>query len=178
MALPQESAKLIMLSGYFVFLAAILYFFSLGQLSWILLAASAIGWFAIESRSAGKRLGNALKLGAFLLVFDFIFENAGWLLGLWEAKSAVAVGVVPLEVMAIAFFGGAAWALYLPKRFSLAHSLADALVFAFFGALGEWLLIRQGLFSYDLWWTSAHAFVSYLIAWGALHFMRYKVFRE
>jgi hypothetical protein len=81
-----------------------------------------------------------MKVGAFLLVFDFILVNSGWLLGLWYTKSQFAVGVVPLQVMGIAFFGGTAWALYLPRKFNLWHS-ADCLVFASFGGLGERLLI-------------------------------------
>ncbi|MFH0737069.1 MAG: hypothetical protein V1827_00760 [Candidatus Micrarchaeota archaeon] len=178
MRLAPESAKLLMLGGYFLLLAVILYFFSLGQFSWVLLLASAVGWFVIESRSAGKRFENALRIGAFLLVFDFIFENAGWLMGLWQTSSAIAVGVVPIEVMGITLFGGAAWALYLPKKFDPMHSLADSLIFASFGALGEWLLIRQGLFLYNGWWTSALAFVSYLLTWGILHFVRYRIFKD
>ena len=77
--------------------------------------------------------------------------------------------------MAIAFFGGAAWALYLPKKFSLAHSIADCLVFGAFGALGEWLLIGQVLFVYQQWWTSYDAFAAYFLTWVILHFVRYRV---
>jgi len=109
-------------------------------------------------------------------VFDFIFENSGWLAGLWHTKSQVAIGVVPLQVMGIAFFGGTAWALYLPRRFSAWHSLLDCLDFAFFGALGEHLLIGQVLFVYEKWWTSYDAFAAYFLTWVILHYVRYGVF--
>ena len=78
-----------------------------------------------------------MEVGAFLLIFDFIFENSGWLAGLWYTTSEFHVGVVPLQVMGIALFGGAAWALYLPRKFNLWHSLLDCLIFAAFGALGD-----------------------------------------
>jgi len=83
---------------------------------------------------------------------------------------------VPLQVMGIAFFGGTAWALYLPRRFELGRSVADCLVFAAFGALGERLLIGQVLFVYQQWWTSFDAFGAYLVTWVILHYVRYGVF--
>jgi len=169
---------LIKLTIYFIFLALLFRFFNTGQLSWDILLASAIVWFGIEARKERERLANALKIGAFLLVFDFIFENTGWLMGLWQTKSAFAVGVVPIEVMGIALFGGAAWALYVPKKFKLWNSFFDSIIFAFFGALGEWLLIQQGLFVYKLWWTSLFAFIAYFLTWVILHFVRYKVVKN
>jgi hypothetical protein len=95
---------------------------------------------------------------------------------LWYTTSQFHVGVVPLQVMGIAFFGGAAWALYLPRGFDLWHSLADCLVFATFGALGEHLLIGQVLFVYQQWWTSYDAFVAYFLTWVVLHYVKYGVF--
>ncbi len=174
----KEFRKLMSLTGYFILLGLFLYFVPLGQLAWVVLLASAITWFVLESRERKKGLGNALKIGAFLLVFDFIFENSGWIFGLWQTKSIIAVGVVPIEVMGIAFFGGAAWAMYLPKKFNLWHSLSDSVIFAFFGALGERLLIMQGLFVYKLWWTSVAAFFAYFLTWVILHFVRYHVFKD
>ena len=72
--------------------------------------------------------------------------------------------------------GGTAWALYLPRRFDLWHSFLDCLAFAFFGALGERLLIGQVLFVYQQWWTSYDAFVAYFVTWVILHYLRYRVF--
>ncbi len=176
----REFRNLIIVICYFVFLALLLYFAKLGQLSWDLLLASAILWFAIEFRDEKhrNRLPNALKIGAFLLVFDFAFENSGWLAGLWQTHSSFAFGVVPIQVMGIAFFGGAAWAGYLPRKFNFWHSLSDCVVFGTFGALGEWLLIQQGLFTYSLWWTSSFAFAAYFLTWILLHFVRYRVFAD
>ncbi len=170
-----EGRKLALLAAYSAFLALLLYFVQLGQLSWSILLLSAVGWFALEAGNDRKRLVNALKIGVFLLLFDFLFENSGWVAGLWETGSAFHLGVVPIEVMGIALFGGAAWALYLPKKFSLAHSIADSAIFALGGSLGEWLLIRQGLFQYHLWWTSVLAFIAYFCTWVLLHFIRYRV---
>ncbi|MDE1847303.1 MAG: hypothetical protein KGH52_04590, partial [Candidatus Micrarchaeota archaeon] len=112
--LTPELKNLIALTGFFVLLALLYYFVKLGQLAWDILLLSAIVWFALEALKNRKGLASALKIGAFLLVFDFIFENSGWIYGLWQTHSMFAVGVVPVEVMGIALFGGAAWAMYLP----------------------------------------------------------------
>src|SRR5271169_5274626 len=172
----REFRKLELLTVYFVFLAAVLYSVKLGQASWYVILVSAIAWFGLEANENRGRLTSAMEVGAFLLIFDFIFENSGWLAGLWYTKSEFHVGVVPLQVMGIAFFGGAAWALYLPRKFNLGHSIVDCLVFATFGALGERLLIGQVLFVYQQGWTSYDAFVAYFLTWVILHFVRYRVF--
>ena len=176
--LTVELKNLIALTGFFVLLALLFYFVKLGQLAWDILLLSALVWFVLEASKNRKALGNALKIGVFLLVFDFIFENSGWIYGLWQTHSMFAIGVVPIEVMGIALFGGAAWAMYLPKKFNLFHSAIDCVVFALFGSLGEWLLIQQGLFVYNLWWTSILAFCAYFVSWVILHFVRYKVIKE
>jgi ABC-type polysaccharide transport system permease subunit len=68
-----------------------------------------------------------------------------------------------------------AWALYLPKKFRLSYSLFDILFFSFFGALGEALLIKNGLMVYTGGWTTTHAFFGYFVTWVILHTIRYKV---
>lgn len=171
-----EFRQLALLTVYFVFLAVVLYYVKLGQLSWYVVLVSALAWFGLEANENRRRMRSAMEVGAFLLIFDFIFENSGWLAGLWYTTSEFHVGVVPLQVMGIALFGGAAWALYLPRKFNLWHSLADCLVFATFGALGERLLIGQVLFVYQQWWTSYDAFAAYFMTWVILHFVRYRVF--
>ncbi|MDE1861193.1 MAG: hypothetical protein KGH72_05780 [Candidatus Micrarchaeota archaeon] len=173
----ERNEILAILTGYFVLLALVLFSFQIGQAAWYIILMSAIAWFAIEARYSRSGLGNALKIGAFLLAFDFIFENSGWISGLWQTYSQFHVGVVPIQVMGIAFFGGAAWAMYQPRKFDFVHSLLDCAVFGFFGALGEWLLIRQGLFAYHMWWTSELAFASYFLTWVLLHFVRYRIFK-
>ncbi len=172
----REFRKLALLTGYFVLLALLFYAVRLGQVSWYLLLISAMAWFVIEVRENSGRVRKAMEVGVFLLLFDFVFENSGWVAGLWYTKSQVAVGVVPLQVMGIAFFGGTAWALYLPKRFDFRHSLVDSLVFATFGALGERLMIGQVIFVYKQWWTSYDAFLAYFLTWVILHYVRYNVF--
>jgi len=171
-----EFKKLALLTAYFVVLAVVIYSVKLGQLSWYVVLVSALAWFGLEAGENRGRISSGMKVGAFLLVFDFIFENSGWLAGLWYTKSQFHVGVVPLQVMGIAFFGGTAWALYLPRKFNLWHSVVDCLVFATFGALGERLLIGQVLFVYQQWWTSYDAFVAYFLTWVILHYVRYGVF--
>lgn len=172
----KEFRKLVGLTVYFVVLGLVFYSVQLGQLSWYIILVSALVWFGLEVRGNRVRVSDAMKVGAFLLIFDFIIENSGWLAGLWYTKSQLAVGVVPVQVMGIAFFGGTAWALYLPRKFNLWHSVADCLVFASFGALGEWMMIGQVLFVYQLWWTSLDAFAAYFLTWVIMHYVRYEVF--
>ena len=106
--------------------------------------------------------------------FDFIVENSGWLLGYWHTQNAIiAIGIVPIAVMIVCLIGGAAWALYLPRKFSPIFSLADILFFAVWGAIGERVLMGQGLMVYTQGWTSYHAFVAYLLTWLVLHFVAY-----
>lgn len=171
----KEFRKLMLLTGFFAILGVLFYYVHVGQLAWTILIVSAFIWFVIEAQSDRKRLHLAFEVGLFLMLFDFAFENSGWLLGLWHTVSAYAIGVVPLEVIGICFFGGTAWALYLPKKFNFWHSAIDCIVFALFGSLGEWLLIQQGLFYYNLWWSTPLAFLAYLGTWIILHFVKYRI---
>ncbi len=175
----KESTELSVLVGYFILLGLLFYFVHVGQLAWWILLASAIVWFALEVYlNKSRSLPKAMAVGLFLLVFDFIFENTGWVFGLWHTISQFAVGVVPLQVMGIAFFGGTAWAMRMPRKFNAMHSLASCFVFALFGSLGEWLLIRQGLFVYAPAWNSLFAFISYFITWLMLIAVRYALTAE
>ncbi len=174
----RESRTLAVLVAVFVLLGLLLYFVYLGQFAWNLLLLAAVVWFVLESEKDIKRFENAMKIGLFLMLFDFAFENSGWILGLWQTFSMYAMGVVPLQVMGICFFGGTAWATYMPKKYNPKFSFYNNIVFGVFGALGEWLLIRQGLFAYHLWWTSILAFLSYFLTWVILNFVRYRVFKD
>jgi len=193
----RERFKLLKLLGLFVilgiFLAKILpIYVNSGQLPiwipWIILGTCAIGWFVIElyiEKPDLKRLKRALYVGIFLLVYDFAFENSGTLLGLWYSSNSLIpvcvpvestyVACVPIEVMMVTLFGGAAWALYIPRKFKLTYSILDILLISTFGALGEFILIQYGLMHYLLWWTSLHAFISYMGTWIILHFVNYKI---
>lgn len=171
----------IILLWFFCLLAILLYLVDFAGQSWHILAASALGFFALEFYLNWRgflddRMRKALFMGVFLLIFDFVFQTSGALLGLWGPSGSIYIlGAVPVEVMAITLFGGIAWALYLPKKFDLSFSLLDILLFSFFGAFGEWLLIRNGVFYYAEAWTSIHAFISYAFTWAVLHYVNYNV---
>jgi hypothetical protein len=159
--------------------------FSLGILShlaiWWTLAGLAVAWLAFEyalNRKSPGMLKKAVLMGLFLMVFDFIFEGSGTLFGLWRSShSILPILTVPVEVMLICLIGGAAWYLYLPEKFNRFHSAADILLFAFFGALGEAVLVGNGMMTYYQWWTSYHAFVAYGITWVILHYVRYRLLK-
>jgi hypothetical protein len=150
-----------------------------GEPVYLLLAILAAGWLAFEiafRKPTHGSLASALAIGAFLMSFDFAFENLGWVLGLWSTSGSIlAVGVVPVEIMALAFLGGTAWALYLPKRFHFQVSAMDVVVFACFGALGERIFQNIGLMAYYSWWNTGFALLSYAAVWVMLHFIRYVV---
>ena len=79
------------------------------------------------------------------------------------------VGYVPIEIMLICLIGGAAWALAQPRKFNLANATADTLLFTAFGAIGEFVLIRNGIMHYYPPWTSVFAVLGYFITWVILH---------
>lgn len=173
--------SLAILALYFSFLGIVFYFSKLGSLIWIILAASAIVWFLLEcfwNAWEKERIKKGVLLGIFLLVLDFIVQNAGALLGYWNSyKSIFSVGATPIEIMLVCLFGGAAWYLYLPKKFVPAHSAVDALLFSSYATLGEFILGKEGLLIYSGGWTSLHAFLAYAITWAVLNFVRYKIIR-
>jgi hypothetical protein len=192
-----ERLKLLSLLGLFILLSVFLLLVLLPQVNagqlpiwtpWLVLSGCAIAWFAVElyvEKPAGTRLKKAISVAIFLVLFDFVFENSGTLLGLWySSDSLVPVcmpvesaypACVPIEVMTLILFGGAAWALYIPREFKLTYSVLDILLIAAFGAIGEYVLIQFGLMHYLQWWTSLHAFVAYLATWTLLHLVKYKI---
>jgi hypothetical protein len=172
--------KIYGLLALFLLLAIAFYQLSLGGLIYFILLGCAIIWLILELKydSKGKNLKNALLIGLFLMIFDFIVENSGGAAGLWTTHQSIfPIEFVPLEIMFICTIGGMAWALYLPKEQSLVYSLFDIIFFSFFGALGEALLIKSGLMNYTGGWTSIHAFFGYILTWVILHLMRYKVLK-
>lgn len=192
-----ERLKLLKLLGLFVLLAAFLMLTLLPLVNarqlpiwtpWLVLSAGAVVWFAVElyvEKPAGTRLKKALAVAIFLVLFDFAFENSGTVFNLWySSNSLVPVcmpvestypACVPIEVMMVILFGGAAWGLYVPQEFKLTYSVLDVLLIASFGAIGEYILIQFGLMHYLQWWTSVHAFLSYAGTWIILHLVRYRI---
>jgi hypothetical protein len=123
-----------------------------------------------------RRIKLAALVGVFLVAFDFLFENSGTMLGLWRSSGSIfPVLTVPIEVMIICLFGGTAWALYLPRKFNLLHTILDILLFATFGTYGEYVLMQNGMMMYYQWWTSIHAFAAYAGTWIILHAVKYKL---
>ena len=169
---------------YLIILFIFAYFalwFSLpvGRGAWMFLVMAALAWFVVELKlnwSEPERIKKAVYIGLFLMLFDFAVENSGKTLGYWMSfQSSHFFLAVPVEVMLICVMGGAAWALYLPRKFNLAHSVLDIFTFALFGSLGEYLLGRNGLLIYSGGWTSLHAFAGYGATWIILHYIRYNV---
>lgn len=169
---------------FFSALAIIFYQVDLAGQSWQVLTVSALAFFALEfhlnwNGSFDARMKKALFMGAFLLGFDFLFETSGALFGLWGPRNSLFIlGAVPVEVMIVTFFGGIAWALYLPKKFDARFSFLDVSLFALFGAFGEWLMIKNNVFYYAQSWTTTHALISYALTWIILHYVNYKVSAE
>lgn len=166
------------LAAVFVALAALFFYLQPGRLIYLLLVLCSFGWllFELKHHAQGRNVMNAFLTGLSLMVFDFAVENTGGFLGYWTTYGSILpVYYVPVEIMLVCVAGGMAWALYLPREFNRGYSLLDVLLFSFFGALGEALLIRNGLMAYTGGWTSVHAFFGYLVTWVLLHFIRYRV---
>jgi hypothetical protein len=172
-----HAAKIGVLFAYFCALAYLLWNYDVGYAILPVLVASGLAWLLYEHSLKPKpaALRSALFIGLFLMVFDFIVENAGAALGLWQVtKTALYVAYVPLEIMILTLAGGTAWALAQPRRFSPLDSCIDIALFSVFGMLGEFMLIRNGIMAYAGGWTSFHAFFGYLATWCLLTWLRYR----
>ncbi|MBM3309141.1 MAG: hypothetical protein FJY77_02715 [Candidatus Altiarchaeales archaeon] len=178
--LSGQRCKIAGLLALFILLALLFHYLELGRLIYYILLFCAVVWLALELKfdSSGKNIRNAFLVGLFLMVFDFAVENTGGFIGLWTThQSILPIYFVPLEIIFICTLGGMAWALHLPKKFSPSYSLFDILLFSFFGALGEALLIKNSLMIYTGGWTSTHAFFGYFTTWVILHIIRYKILK-
>ena len=131
-------------------------------LTLVIAAVLALAWKSIGKPPSGR----VFILGLFLMLFGWVVENAGGVIGLWNTyRSVFPVLYVPIEIMLLTLIGGMAWAMHLPERLTKRFILAESLVFGFFGSLGEWLLIKNGIMSYNTGWTSVHAFFGYFLTW-------------
>lgn len=142
----------------------------------ILLGAFALVYHYNKKKNIPRK---AFTLGIFLVVFDFIVENSGAILGYWNTYgSRFFVGAVPIEIMILILFGGTAWAMHLPKKFNKIFLFGESTVFGFYGALGEYLLILNGLMIYKGGWTFIHAFFGYFFTWIILFLVWYKIINK
>ena len=157
--------------------------------NWWIIPSISVLLFVFEYRKS--TLGNlktALFIGAFLMVFDFIFENVGTLVfRYWGTRgSSLFVLAVPIEVILTCFFGGTAWAMYVlsvhnsfitnhhsisSKSLSFYLILLDLIFFGAGGATAEWCLIQRDVMYYAGGWTTPHAFVAYFAVWTMMHIL-------
>ncbi len=131
--------------------------------------AQVIGWWKKANVKAIVRKG--LTLGLILAVFDWVFENAGAILGYWHSVgSTLFLGAVPVEVFFIALCAGAFYNWIAPKQFSWLLALASSLVIAVIGSGIEASLAEQNLLVYTGGWTSTHALVAYFVVFLGMYF--------
>ncbi|MCX6815770.1 MAG: hypothetical protein NT120_02880 [Candidatus Aenigmarchaeota archaeon] len=152
-----------------------------GLLTYATLVGLAFIWAVYETAKSKKRklIKSAFLLGLFLMVFDFIVENLGFFGGLWTSpRSIFPVISVPIEIMVLTLIGGYAWGMHLPLKLDKDYMIVEVLVFGFFGAIGEKLLILNGMMIYTNGWTSVHAFIGYAITWLILFGVWYKCIRN
>lgn len=146
---------------------------------WLFLMFTAIGiwgtvYFVVKERTAKLKLkeltSRAVRLGLFLWLFDFAFENLGLVLGYWNtAGSIFQIGAVPVEVMVIAFCAGFTYALLFAREFDWQLGFFSSLWIAAAGTAIESILVDLGALNYTNGWTSLHAFVAYWLAFMIMH---------
>jgi len=171
--------KILFLGLYFSVLAVVFWFFKIGYFIWPVLILSAIGWLVYEYPKKKNILKQAVLLGIFLMVFDFIVENAGGILGFWSVGvSLLYLGYVPVEVMVLILVGGTAWAMAQPEKIYAVNVAADVLLFTVFGALGEFVLIHEGMMEYSNGWNSIYALAGYFATWVMLHCIWHKFLKK
>jgi len=131
---------------------------------WIFLLLLAIGIFAVLAVLKRKNLFEALKLGLFLAVFDFFFENLGGHFDLWVTKNSVLfMGFVPIEVFCIATLAGATYYLLFPRTWDPSTALSTSFLIAVVGAMLEAGLVAVDYLEYMTWWNSYWAVVAYFL---------------
>ncbi len=144
-----------------------------GMTLWIFLLIAAISIWAIAYylvRPNKETKRRAVALGLFLLIFDYIFENIGYQLGLWEASGSIyRLLAPPIEVMVVAFLSGYTYSLIFPKKFDWNIGLSSSLLIAVVGTAFEAILVGQNLLTYTGGWTSYHALISYFVTFLMLH---------
>lgn len=144
---------------------------------WIPLVLLAVVTYSLALVVLGKKVSsNSLKLGLFLSVFDWIFENVGKLLGLWETyKSVLFLGYVPVEVSFIALLAGSLYHILVPKKIPVNKRIIVTLCIALMGTIIEWYLTQLGILRYMGVWNSALAFVSYTVAFYLVYLVNSRI---
>ncbi len=134
--------------------------------TWLLLAEIAAVLFGVLYWAFPPRdKGRVLKLGLFLALFDFFFENAGALASFWVSRNSVLfIGASPVEIFVVALFAGGAYALIFLPKFEWRAAGLVALPIAVAGTAIEALMIWQGSLEYSLGWTFLLALPAYWLA--------------
>jgi hypothetical protein len=144
-----------------------------GMSIWLFLAILAISITAllyVLLKPKKDTLLRGAKLGILLVLVDFVFENAGLLLGQWKTFGSIfAIGAVPIEVMVIAFCIGGIYSMVFARKFILDIAITSSLLIAVVGTGIEAILLSMGVFVYYTEWTAWHALVSYFIAFLLMH---------
>ncbi|MEA1944582.1 MAG: hypothetical protein U9N07_04505 [Euryarchaeota archaeon] len=131
---------------------------------WIFLLMLAVGIFGVIAVLMRKNISEALKLGLFLAVFDFFFQNAGGYYGVWFTKKSILfLGFVPIEVFFIATLAGMTYYILFPRRWNTGIALSTSYLIAVVGAMIEAGLVAVDYLEYGGWWNSYWAVVAYFL---------------
>ncbi len=142
----------------------------------LILAVGITGCIVSALRPTRDQLKKALLLGAFLAVFDLVFETAGAQAGLWYSQGGFAyLWAVPVQVFLIALLSGAAFHFVLPARKDALYMMSTALVIAAIGTGIESILLDHGLLTYASGWTSTHAIAAYWATFMLVHLVNLKL---
>ena len=179
----EEIKKLIVKIIIFLIIGIFFWFLTpnAGLITYATLIIAAFLWlfYEIVKKKEKPIIKQALLLGLFLMVFDFIVENIGFFSGFWTSPQSIfPVISVPIEIIILTFVGGCAWSMHLPLKPSKLFMAFEVLIFGFFGALGEYLFILNNMMIYKDGWASIYAFFSYIVTWIILFAVWYKVVRK
>lgn len=136
----------------------------------LLIIAAAIWLLAIKTKKLNKKeTEKAVTFGIGLLIFDFIFESIGAMLGLWTInESLFMIGAVPFEVSLIAFFAGYVFTMVFPRKIKPPMGALFIFLIAVIGVSFEIILVHYGVLTYLAGWTSFHALVAYFVVFYAI----------
>jgi len=130
-----------------------------------------------EGKPEMAHLKAAIATGAFIVLYDLVWENLGLILNWWRSNQALFyIGYCPADVLFDFFFMVSALCLFFPKR----EDTRWGLLFILAGSIGneflEKSLVDIGLMNYMTYYNVVYATALYAIAWILMYGAFYKFY--
>ena len=173
----------LLLIGIFLVLLAIAFNFYLfsPQTFWLSLLTLSLWWFIVGIKINLKdkqKIKVGLILGLTLALIDLGMNYQGMIFELYSiTPTTFTILADPIELPFIAFFGGAALSLFIPRKINWWYFVLATLVISFVGATVEIFLNRYGVMTY---YTVDYldAFFTYALVFGVFFILNYILLKK